>query len=107
MVTTSEVAVSLTIDNDEYLQEIIYDLEQFGSVEVDTHQSIVCVVGDFMAEKNGVAYKVFEALKNVPVRMISYGGSKNNISLLISTKDKKPALQALNNDLFFKTPLEV
>ena len=102
MITTSEVAVSLTIDKEEYLEEIIYELEQFGSVEVDKDQSIVCVVGDFLADKNGIIKEVFDALKNIPIRMISYGGSPNNVSLLIHSAQKKEALQALNDGLFFK-----
>jgi aspartate kinase len=100
MITTSEVAVSITIDNTDHLNDIILDLENFGHVETDYDQSIVCIVGDFLQEKEGYALTIFESLKQIPIRMISYGGSKNNISLLIHTKDKQRALSALNEGLF-------
>ena len=100
MITTSEVAVSLTIDNTRYLEEIVEELKQFGTVEVDDNQTIVCIVGDFLAEKTGYAVNIFEAMKTIPIRMISYGGSKNNISLLINSNHKKDALIALNKGLF-------
>jgi aspartate kinase len=100
MITTSEVAVSVTIDNDRHLQEILKELEAFGTVEVDREQTIICIVGDFLAERSGYALKIFESLKNIPIRMISYGGSKNNISLLVNTSLKKEVLQALNDGLF-------
>jgi aspartate kinase len=100
MITTSEVAVSLTIDNEKHLEEIIAELENFGSVEVDINQTIICIVGDFLAERTGYAARIFDSLKLIPVRMISYGGSKNNISLLISSEHKKDVLQALNKGLF-------
>lgn len=100
MITTSEVAVSLTIDKKEHLQAIINELVQFGTVEVDLDQTIICIVGDFLAEKQGYALKVFESLKNISLRMISYGGSKNNISVLINSKDKIDALKALNEGVF-------
>jgi aspartate kinase len=94
------VAVSLTIDNVKNLDEIVKELREFCSVEVDTDLSIVCVVGSFTAQKQGYAVRIFDALKNVPIRMISYGGSENNVSVLIDTKLKKEALVALNNGLF-------
>ena len=100
MITTSEVAVSLTIDNAKFLDEIITELKEFGQVEVDTDQSIICVVGDFIAERSGSGLKIFEALQSIPLRMISYGGSKNNISLLINTSDKVEALTRLNDGIF-------
>ncbi len=100
MITTSEVAVSLTIDNDAHLAEIVAELEKFGNVEIDHEQSIVCVVGDFVAEQLGTAAQVFDALKSIPVRMISFGGSRHNISVLISTKDKNDALVRLHQRLF-------
>ncbi len=100
MIATSEVAVSLTIDNVKNLDEIVKELREFCSVEVDTDLSIVCVVGSFTAQKQGYAVRIFDALKNVPIRMISYGGSENNVSVLIDTKLKKEALVALNNGLF-------
>lgn len=100
MITTSEVAVSLTIDDTKYLNEIVSDLKLYGTVEVDQNQTIVCVVGDFLAETTGYALKVISALQHIPLRMISYGGSKNNISFLIQTEDKTAALTALNENVF-------
>ncbi|OKL38494.1 aspartate kinase [Pontibacter flavimaris] len=100
MITTSEVAVSLTIDNDKHLNEILKELEEFGQVEVDLDQSIICVVGDFIAERSGSGLAVFQSLQNIPLRMISYGGSKNNISVLVNTSDKIEALTKLNNGIF-------
>lgn len=100
MITTSEVAVSLTIDDTSSLDKIIQELESFGVVEVDTDQSIVCIVGNMVSETEGAAIKIFESLKNVPVRMISYGGSRHNISVVVEAKNKQKALQALNNGLF-------
>ena len=100
MITTSEVAVSLTIDDTTYLTEIVNDLKLYGTVEIDQEQSIVCVVGDFLAESTGYALKVISALQQVPLRMISYGGSKNNISFLIETNYKTAALTALNENVF-------
>lgn len=100
MITTSEVAVSVTIDNPKFLNEITQELQQFGSVEVDKDQTIICIVGSFTGEKKGYAFRVFEALKNIPIRMISYGGSENNISVLVDSGYKKEALMALNRGLF-------
>jgi len=100
MITTSEVAVSVTIDDEKYLIEIIEELKKYGSVEVDKNLTIICVVGDFIAESKGYALKIFEALQNIPIRMISYGGSLHNVSLLVSSNLKKDALVALNNNLF-------
>jgi len=100
MITTSEVAVSLSIDNAKYLKEIVAELKEFGQVEVDQNQTIICVVGDFIADRSGAGLRIFESLKNIPLRMISYGGSKNNISLLINTSDKVEALNKLNEGIF-------
>jgi aspartate kinase len=100
MITTSEVAVSLTIDNDQHLFEIITDLSRYGTVEFDQDQSIICVVGDFLADHHGYPATIFQLLRNIPIRMISYGGSKNNVSFLVATKDKKQVLNELNNGLF-------
>lgn len=100
MITTSEVAVSLTIDNTKNLDAIKKELEEFCSIEVDSDLTIVCIVGNFTAEKQGYALRIFDALKNIPIRMISYGGSENNISILVDTKLKKDALVALNKGLF-------
>lgn len=104
MITTSEVAVSLTIDNDAHLENIISELTQFGAVEVDTDLSIVCVAGDFSQNKEGISAAVFSSLKDIPIRMISYGGSNYNTSLLVKTSDKKRALNALNKGLFQGSP---
>lgn len=100
MVTTSEVAVSLTIDNTKFLPEIMAELKEFASVEVDENQTIICLVGDSIEEAPGTIVKIFDSLKKIPLRMISYGGSKNNISLLIKTEDKNRALAALNEGVF-------
>ncbi|RZK75027.1 MAG: aspartate kinase [Pedobacter sp.] len=100
MITTSEVAVSVTVDFTDNLDKIIEELHAFGTVEVDADQSIVCVVGDFSAEKHGYAARVLDAIKHIPIRMISYGGSNYNISLLINTGDKTEALKSLHNRLF-------
>lgn len=99
MISTSEVAVSLTIDNIRHLQEIVAELKEYGEVEVDKDQTIVCIVGDFIGEETGSAAKVFGAIKDVPIRMISYGGSRHNISVLVKTELKKQTLQALSNNL--------
>ena len=100
MITTSEVAVSLTIDDDSHLFEIISELETFGEVEVDYDQSIVCIVGNLVSEDKGLVSTIFNSLSNIPIRMISYGGSRNNISLLVASKYKKKALNNLNVGLF-------
>ncbi|GAB4250795.1 MAG: aspartate kinase [Vicingaceae bacterium] len=100
MITTSEVAVSVTIDNTKYLTDIVDELKKFGVVEIDENQTIICVVGNFIAESKGYALKVMKALEDIPIRMISYGGSKHNVSLLVNTSDKIKALKSLNNHLF-------
>jgi aspartate kinase len=100
MVTTSEVAVSVTIDNDIYLKRIIKELELYGTVEVDANQTIVSIVGNEITETENVMQKIFDAISSIPVRMVSYGGSKHNISLLIAKEDKNKALQLLNRGLF-------
>lgn len=100
MITTSEIAVSVTIDDATHLERIINDLRQYGTVEVDREQVIICVVGDLIAEHTGVAASVFEAMRDIPIRMISYGGSKHNISMLVRAEDKVKALNALSDHLF-------
>ena len=100
MITTSEVAVSVTIDDIKNLKEIVAELQKFCTVEVDHDQTIICIVGDFLEEKEGYALKIFQSLKSIPIRMISYGGSKNNISLLIKKEHKIEALRALNKGVF-------
>ncbi len=100
MITTSEVAVSLSIDSDKYLNEIEEELKQFGEVTIDQNQSIICIVGDFSAETTSQANKIFSGLKHIPIRMISYGGSQRNVSILVSTSQKNKALQSLHTILF-------
>ncbi len=107
MISTSEVSVSLTIDDHSRLPEIAEELKRFGMVEIDEQQSIVCVVGDFMAERPGLVRHIFNALKDIPVRMISYGGSMNNVSLLLHSRDKETALKALHQHLFLNSPIHV
>ncbi len=102
MVSTSEVAVSLTIDDTRNLENIKKELQEYGEVEIDTDQSIVCIVGDLIAEEKGFAAKIFKALEGIPIRMISYGGSRHNISVLIPTALKKETLKALSNNLLNK-----
>jgi aspartate kinase len=99
MISTSEVAVSLTIDNTKHLNEIVSELKEYGEVEVDTELTIVCIVGHMIAEETGFASEVFSALREIPIRMISYGGSRHNISVLVKTELKKQTLQSLSNNL--------
>ncbi|MEQ8555606.1 MAG: aspartate kinase [Cyclobacteriaceae bacterium] len=96
MITTSEIAVSLTIDNNEHLPEIEREISKYGKVEIDKDQTIVCIVGDDIAEKRGLGKQIFKVLDDVPIRMISFGGSRNNISILIDSSHKKTTLQRLN-----------
>jgi len=100
MIATSEVGVSVSIDNTNNLPSIINELKKFGRVEVDKNMCIICVVGDLESENVGFESKATEALANIPVRMISYGGSNHNISFLINEENKKEALQALSDHLF-------
>jgi aspartate kinase len=100
MITTSEVAVSLTIDDKSKILEIKKELEPLGLVEIDNNQTIICIVGNFVSEKKGVVNYIFEALKEVPIRMISYGGSRHNISILVDSYYKKEVLEKLNKHLF-------
>lgn len=100
MVCTSEVGVSMSIDNTKHLNEIVDDLKKYGTVTVDKNMCIVCVVGDLEWENVGFESKALQAMKDVPVRMISYGGSNYNISFLIKEDDKKRALQSLSDVLF-------
>ena len=100
MITTSEVAVSLTIDTDANLPEIIKELEPFGTVEIDSNQTIVSIVGNEITETKEVMQKLFSALGDIPVRMVSYGGSRHNISILIPRQYKEQTLQLLNQGLF-------
>jgi len=100
MITTSEVAVSVTIDNDIYLNEIKRELEAFGTVDIDTNQTIVSIVGNEITETKDVMKRLFDSISSIPVRMVSYGGSRHNISLLIPRSYKEQTLQLLNKGLF-------
>ncbi len=100
MITTSEVAVSLTIDETGDISHLLDELRLYGTVEVDRDQTIICIVGHLLQEEPGHAARVFDALKDVPLRMISYGGSRNNISILVDSPMKHEALRALNRGLF-------
>lgn len=102
MVATSEVGVSMSIDNSSHLTEIVDELKKYGTVTVDTDMCIVCVVGDLDWSNVGFETLATDALKDIPVRMISYGGSNYNISFLIRERDKKRALQSLSDTLFNK-----
>ncbi len=100
MVTTSEVGVSMSIDNTDHLGNIVAELKKYGTVEVDRNMCIICVVGDLRPANTGFESKITNALREVPIRMISFGGSNHNISVLISEKDKQTALQALSKEIF-------
>lgn len=100
MVCTSEVGVSMSIDNNSHLNEIVDELKKYGTVTVDSDMCIICVVGDLDWSNVGFETLATEAMKSIPVRMISYGGSNYNISFLIKEEDKKRALQSLSNTLF-------
>ncbi|SIS62648.1 aspartate kinase [Belliella pelovolcani] len=100
MITTSEVAVSVTIDDLSHLKEIIRELEAYGSVEVDQNQTIISIVGNLIAESKGSVAQIMNCLTDYPVRMVSYGGSRHNVSLLVDAQYKNAALQSLNSGLF-------
>ena len=100
MITTSEVAVSITIDHSIYLKEILKELEPFGTIEVDQHQTIISVVGNEISKTEDMVKKLFGSIMNIPVRMVSYGGSPHNISLLVPAEYKTQILQQLNRGMF-------
>lgn len=100
MITTSEVGVSLTIDNDTHLNAIVENLKNYGTVNVDTDQVIVSIAGDFNPDNVGYVNEITSALVDMPIRMISYGGSDHSVSVLINARDKKRALNALSDKLF-------
>lgn len=100
MITTSEVAVSLTIDNPEFLKPIIKELEVLGTVEVDEGQAIISVVGHNINETEEIIKKLFGSIRSIPIRMVSYGGSRHNISLLVAAEHKIQLLQQLNKGMF-------
>ena len=101
LIATSEVSVSVTIDNTANIQAISDELRTFCELEEpDYDQTIICVVGNFSADHPGIALQVLKALEGIPIRMISYGGTEHNISLLLHGRYKADALNALNNGLF-------
>lgn len=100
MISTSEVAVSVTVDDNRHLNEIVEELKNFGTIEVDRDQSIICVVGNMLAENEEVLKMVFDSLAPIHVRMVSYGASANNISILVDTAQKDKALNLLNEGVF-------
>ena len=99
MITTSEIAISLTIDSDRNLDQILEELNDYGEITVEKEHSIICIVGEGLIEDKSTS-RLFELLNDIPVRMISYGGSNNNISLLVASKHKIQTLQGLNQKLF-------
>lgn len=106
MITTSEIAISLTIDDTSHLNEILEDLQEFGEITVDQNHSIICVVGEAVID-DPHTYRLFEILNSIPVRMISYGGSSHNISLLVDTRNKIEVLRKLNSKLFVEPLIPV
>jgi len=100
MITTSEVAVSVTIDNDFAVKEIVHDLEKFSTVSLDRNDTIISIVGNEIGSQAGNLKKVFDCLSNINVRMVSFGGSPHNISLLVAASEKNQVLQQLNSGLF-------
>ena len=100
MVTTSEVAVSLTIDNTSSLDSILQELEPFGEIEVLKNETIISIVGNQLAQTPDVLRRLFDAISSVPVRMVSYGGSPHNVTILIPKSHKEETLQLLNKGLF-------
>ena len=100
MVATSEVGVSLSIDNDSRLAPIVEELKKVGTVEVDQDMCIICVVGDLVRENKGFVGRITSAFQDVAIRMVSYGGSNHNVSFLVRKEDKQKALQSLSDKLF-------
>ena len=100
MITTSEVAVSVTIDDLSHLDQIVEELRRFGTVEVDSNQAIICVVGNQVAETKGSISAVMDSLVDIPIRMVSFGGSKHNVSILVDAQHKVQALKSLNEGVF-------
>jgi aspartate kinase len=100
MITTSEVAVSVTIDDLSHLDQIVAELQGLGLVEVDRDQTIICVVGNLVSETKGAIKSVMDSLVDIPIRMVSYGGSTHNVSILVEAQYKIQALQSLNQGVF-------
>ncbi|WP_026838684.1 aspartate kinase [Gillisia sp. JM1] len=105
MITTSEIAISLTIDDTKNLDQILNQLQEYGDITVEMDHSIICIVGEGLI-KDPNTFKLFEILNEIPVRMISYGGSFNNVSLLVATENKVSALKALHKNLFLQKEKE-
>lgn len=106
MITTSEIAISLTIDDTKNLDLILDQLQEYGEITVEMEHSIICIVGEKLIDDPNT-FNLFEILNKIPVRMISYGGSTNNVSLLVSTQNKVPALRALHQKLFHDQEKEI
>ncbi|MCD8072812.1 MAG: aspartate kinase, partial [Alistipes sp.] len=104
MITTSEVAVSLTIDSDCHLEDIVKDLEDLGKIEIEKNNTIVCLVGNLEHQQRGLAETIMKGINGVPLKMISYGASHRSIAMLVDTRHKKEVLQSLNDSLFSRTP---
>ena len=102
VITTSEVAVSVTIESSQLKEDLIADLGLLGEIQVFRNQSVICVVGDFGAEKEAMALSVLGALNTIPIRMISYGGSEINVTLVVNREDKIEAINSLHNNLLQK-----
>lgn len=100
VITTSEVALSLTIDNPEFLDQVCADLKELGEVTIEHNQSIICIVGDVLAEHQGYAARIMESLKHLQVKMVSFGGSHNNMTVVLPQRDKQEALMSLQKGLF-------
>jgi aspartate kinase len=100
LITTSEVGVSVTIDNDQHLNEIKQQLEELGTIFVEENMTIICVVGQIPVDTIGLQAKVLQAFQDIPIRMVSYGGSNHNISFIVRAEDKIKTLQTLHNTLF-------
>ena len=100
MITTSEVAVSLTLDNDEHLDEVVAELRTLGTIEIEKNNSIICIVGDMDHHKAGMVWRVTGSMNTIPVKMISYGASHRSLVMLIETENKIKALQNINHELF-------
>lgn len=101
MLASSEVGVSLTIDNNKYINDISDELRRYGTISIDSDMSIICIIGDLDWEHGNNKQQILDAIKNLPVRMISYGGSNYNISLLVRNVDKKQTLESLNKNIFY------
>lgn len=100
MITTSEVAVSLTVDKDCHIDSIVEELDDLGTIEIERNNTIICVVGRLDHEEHGKAARVLQGMGEIPVKMISYGASHRSMAMLINTEYKKQSLQNLNNSLF-------